>query len=248
MADSKISALPSKTTFSGADFAVIVDNSTSPPTSKKILLSLIQNTPVVPFSANFLVAYTTTSLPYYNSANTSTVTWNLTTVGTTTAIALNIRDGTNIQNVTVATGTTPPFRNTGLTYSGTVTGNDSAGTSTVIPISGSVAAIPIYVPAFYTQTLNSTVPTFTTVSPQTTGAATGSTITYPAATLATEYDWIAVDSTIAVGKILVITNFGNVPITADVGPVAQTISGRAFNVYGLTNLNVGQALSLYISA
>ena len=247
MADSKISNLPSKTTFSGADFAVIVDNSTVPPTSKKILLSLFPSGGgTSAYTASLVVSYNTTSLPYYNNTNTSTANWTLTAVGTTTAIAGTISDGTTTVNVTTATGTTAALISNGLTIGGTATGTGTDAVSRVINLTGTVPPIPIYIPAFYVVTANSTPPVFTTASLQTAGTAQGSTITYPVATATTQYDWIATQLPLA--NLGLRTPFGITPLVPDVIAPNQTIGGsQVFSVFGFTSLTVGQSAKLVIS-
>ena len=246
MADTKISQLPTGT-YNANDYIVVVDVTTSPFTSKKIPLSAIPSGgTVTPYSATFNASYATTRLPFYNAQTTSIANWTISAVGTTTATAATISDGSTTVNITSGTsGTTQALLNTGLTLGGSCTGQGSDGTSRTIPFSGSVPAIPIYTPAFYAQTATSTPPTFTIGSNQTAAGAAGSSITYPAATATTQYNWICTQR--ALSNIFVSTNFGPVLFNPDVTGPIQTISGQTFNVFGVTNLIVNQALTLTIT-
>ena len=246
MADIKISQLPTGT-YNAADFIVVVDVTTTPFTSKKLPLSAIPSGgTVTPYSVSFAASYMKTRLPFYNAQSTSTANWTISAVGTTTATNATISDGSTTVPITSGvSGTTPALLNTGLTLGGSCTGQGSDGTSATIPFSGTVPAIPVYTPAFYDQTANTTPPTFTTSSNQTSGGAQGSSITYPVATATSQYIWICTQRPLA--NIFVSTNFGPAPFTPDVTAPAQTISGQVFNVFGLTNLNIGQSVTLSIT-
>ena len=248
MADQKISQLTSKTTFSGADYAVIVDNSTVPPTSKKILLSLFPSGGgVTPYSATLNVAYTTTSLPYYNGTASSTATYTLAANGTTSSIAGTISDGVTTVNVTTASGTTVALQNSGLTIGGSAIGTGSDGISRSVPLSGTVAAIPVYIPAFYAQpAASSSPPAFTTASTQTAGAALGSIITYTVPTSSAYYGWIAIPNSLTLANIYVRTVFGDTPLVPNTTAPTQNIGTQAFLVYGFTGFSTNNAVVLVI--
>ena len=246
MADTKISGLPEKTTFSGADFAVIVDNSTVPPTSKKILLSRFPSGGgTTPFTASIAVSYTTSSLPFYAPSNAITANWTITASNTPTAIAGTISDGAITAPVTTLTGTTAPLNGAGLTIGGTVSGTGTDAIPRVINLTGSVPPISSFIPAFYAQTATSTPPTFTTTSSQTARAAQGSSITYPIASATTQYNWIATERPLA--NILLVNAFGNAPLVPDVTAPNQVIGGQTFSVYGFTSLAIGSAAQLLIT-
>jgi hypothetical protein len=118
-----------------------------------------------------------------------------------------------------------------------------------VTLTGSVAAVPTFIPAFYVQTANVTTPTFTTASSQTSAAAAGSIITYPAASASTQYNWVATQRPLA--NLFLRTSFGDGALVPDAGgsgsPITQTISGQTFNVYGWTTLTVGSSSILVIT-
>ncbi|MCX8491437.1 MAG: hypothetical protein ORN54_10245 [Cyclobacteriaceae bacterium] len=208
--------------------------------------TLMNNQPVA-FSTNFSVFYNATLLPYYTT--TATVSWNYTNSSQITSFGgtVTIPNQVGTLNATSASGTfANPQPIVGGTIGGSATGTGTAGAgSSTVPFSGTLAAVPTYVPAFYLQTSSVLPPSFATSSTQTTGAAQGSTITYPLASASTQYNWLATQRPLA--NIFISTSFGNVPFAPDVTSANQTISGQVFNVYGLTNLTAGQAVTLVIT-
>jgi len=184
---------------------------------------------------------------------TSTINWSYSNGGSIVSTGFNgiITLNGAPYNASSATGTQTSVSILGGTIGGTATGNGShgAGQSTV-SLSGSVQAIPTYVPAFYLQTSNSSVPTFNTSGSQTSGAAQGSSITYTAATAATQYNWICTQR--AIGNISIVTPFGTAPLIPDIPPSGQpaptqTLGGQTFNIYGFTSLTIGVPVQLVIS-
>ena len=102
---------------------------------------------VIPFTASIAVQYTGTNQPIWIGVTNSTATWTITSSpGAPTAIAANLSDGTNNQTETTISGTSRVFLPTGLTISGTVTGNNSAGNSQIVNLSGTVPALQSYSP------------------------------------------------------------------------------------------------------
>lgn len=199
----------------------------------------------VPFTASINVLYNNTTLPYYTT--TSTANWTYTTAGSSITYAGTASDGTTTANLTTASGTTAALLVTGLTIGGSVTGTgtNGAGPST-INLSGSVPAVTIYTPAFYSgASTGSTPPTFTTSSSQTPGAAVGSTITFTQATATTQYIWVA--TTRGASNIRLVTPFGLATVTPDVTAPQQTIAGTVFNVFGYTSLSTTGSVQLTIN-
>lgn len=247
MADVKISNLPPYGVGVNPgpnDLLAIVDIATN--TTRRVPLSNLTPSPVTPFSASLTAAYTTSSLPFYNSSQQVTATRTLTIVsGSATTIAGTISDGTTTVNVTTAgTATTVALNNTGLTIGGSATGTGSSGSSTTINFSGTVPAVAIYTPAFYAgASTGNTPPTFTTASSQTAGSQVGATITYTVATASTQYVWLA--TTRPITSVRQITTFGPAVVTADV-TTTQNIGGTSFNVFGFTLLSTTTAVQLTI--
>ena len=101
-----------------------------------------------------------------------------------------------------------------------------------------------YTPAFYLQTANMTVPTFATTDPQSSGSGQGSTFTYPTATAGSQYNWVLTDR--AIGNLFLATPFGNNPLTAQV-TTTMVLSGLTLNLFGWTDLVVGQVATLIIT-
>ena len=207
--------------------------------------TLTNNQPVA-FAASVSVPYPVSQEPYYITS--TNVTWTYSVTGTATTYAGSVTDSGGVARaMTTATGTTTnPLLITGLTISGSVTGTGrfGAGTSTV-SVSGSTAGIPTFIPAFSGQGADSTPPTFTTSSTQTSAAAAGSTITYPVATAITQYNWVATNRPLA--NLMLVTPFGNSPLVPDVTGTPQVLAGQTFNVYGWTGLTVGSASQLAIT-
>ena len=207
--------------------------------------TLTNNQPVA-FAASVSVPYPVSQEPYYITS--TNVTWTYSVTGTATTYAGSVTDSGGVARpMTTATGTTTnPLLITGLTISGSVTGTGrfGAGTSTV-SVSGSTAGVPTFIPAFSGQGANSTPPTFTTSSTQTSAAAAGSTITYPVATAFTQYNWVATNRPLA--NLMLVTPFGNSPLIPDVTGTPQVLAGQTFNVYGWTSLTVGSASQLAIT-
>ena len=199
----------------------------------------------VPFSASLAAAYTSSSLPYYTTH--SNATWTYSATGTANTYSGTITADGITSPANTQTGFLASIVATGITIGGSVTGTGSRGAgSSTVPMSGSVPAVPVYVPAFYAQTANSTVPTFTAGSNQTPGAAAGSTITYPAAIAASQYNWVAVDAAVPLSKLCIQIAFGCNPLTP-ASTTAATIAGRGYTIYSVTSLGVGTAMQLTIN-
>ena len=199
----------------------------------------LTNTQPVPFTSTLSVSYVNPSVPYY--ATTSSANYSYVNVGTATTYSGTI-NGVSAPN---ASGTLAGLSTTGLTIAGSVTGTGTAGAgSRTVSLSGSVGPETTFVPAFYNQTANSTIPTFTTGSSQTSAAAAGSTITYPSATDATQYNWVVTNRALA--NLKLVNAFGQVPLSPDVTS-SQVLSGISFNIFGWTNLGVGTQSVLVIS-
>ena len=212
-------------------------------TSSKFNLTAnaLNNTQPIPFGASIAVSYESSLLPYYTT--TSTVNWAYTIAGSAPTYAGVLTPG-GVANT--ATGSFTNVATTGIAISGTVTGTGTHGAGqSSVNLSGSIPAVPTYTPAFYVQTADSTVPTFTTSSTQTPGSSLGATIVYPNASATGQYDWIATKATAS--QVYVVTTFGNVLINPAVSTTAS-IGGVSLNVFGITGLIVGQALSLYVGA
>jgi hypothetical protein len=133
-----------------------------------------------------------------------------------------------------------------LPIAGTCIGNGQYGAAqnVTVNLSGSVVAPTLYVPAFFTQTANSTIPTFTTSSTQSPGNPTGYRYTYAVATDSTQYNWIATNK--ALSSISIESDFGNIPLTPDVTGTT-TLQGQSLNIYGFTRLGVGTAATVAFS-
>ena len=205
----------------------------------------LTNVQPIAFTATLNGVYSPATLPFYTA--TSAINYTYTLFGTFTA-----RDGVitptggTAQNATASSGTFASQPIAGATISGSATGIGQFGAgSNTVTLSGSIPAVSVYTPAFYAQTANSTPPTITTSSTQTAGAAQGSTVTYPTATVSTQYNWICTQRPLA--NIAVITPFGNAPLVPDVTAPTQTISGQTFNVYGVTGLDTLNPVQLVIS-
>ena len=207
----------------------------------------LNNTQPGLFTTVLTASYVETSLPFYTS--TATLSYSYTNSAAITSFG-GVLTPTNTpllpKNATSTSGSFSGVDAGGGSITGSATGNGTAGAgSRTVTLSGSFSAVAKYTPAFYQQTSSSTAPTWTTASSQTSGAAAGSTITYPAATANTQYNWIA--TTAVASKVFVVSTFGNAPIVAQV-TTTTTISGTTFNVFGISDLVVGQSLQLYVSA
>ena len=207
----------------------------------------LNNTQPGLFTTVLSASYVETSLPFYTS--TATLSYSYTNSAAITSFG-GVLTPTNTpllpKNATSPTGSFASVDAGGGSISGSATGTGTAGAgSRTVTLSGSFTAVPKYTPAFYQQTGSATPPTWTTGSSQTSGAAAGSTITYPAATASNQFCWIA--TTAVASKVFVVSTFGNAPITANV-TTTTTISGTTFNVFGISDLVVGQSLQLYVSA
>jgi hypothetical protein len=194
------------------------------------------------FAASLNVYYAQQSIPYYRTTLTANYNYVITN-GTATQYAGTITPATSTTlNATAASGTLTNVLNRALTLSGSITGTGTNGAgSTIVPISGTVSAVPVYFPAFYKITTTSTPPTWTTADVQTPTNPAGLTITYPNAQ-PTNYAWLA--TKFAVGSIyLVITGFGDFLIDPNVVSTV-TISGEDFYLYGFTGLADGFPVKL----
>ena len=205
----------------------------------------LTNVQPIAFTTTLSGVYSPATLPFYTA--TSAINYDYTNSGAITAFngVITPTDGT-AQNATESSGTfaSQPIAGAEISGNATGTGQFGAGSSTVT-LSGSIPEVSVYTPAFYVQTANSTPPTITTSSTQTDGAAQGSTVTYPLATVSTQYNWICTQRHLA--SIAVVTPFGNAPLVPDVTAPTQTISGQIFNVYGVTGLDTLNPVQLVIS-
>ena len=186
--------------------------------------------------------------------------WDTTTNGTG-SVSLTI-SATNANGYTVgptytinpaATSGSNPFvvasSRAGISYTGSVSGTGRGTDNTTTPFTGNASPVTVqqttYVPAFFTQTANSTQPTFSRTSPnQTAGNAAGSQFTYPTASAMTQYNWVCTQRPLT--AIALRTPFGNNPLTADVNTTI-TVEGQTFNLFGWTRLAVGGASTVVIS-
>ena len=202
--------------------------------------TLMNNQPV-PFSCTLSGSYALTSAPYYTT--TGTLNYSYTNSAAITSFGGVFTPGGN------ATSPSGSFNNialTGSTISGSVTGNGlyGAGPAT-ITLSGSVPAVPSFIPAFWAQTLTNVPPTFTTSSNQTSSAAQGSTITYTLPSTMTSYNWVVTQRPLA--NLMLRTSFGSSVLVPDVTAPNQTIAGQTFSVYGYTGLSLTNPSVLVIS-
>ena len=205
----------------------------------------LTNTQPTPFTTTLRGSYAVSTTPFYTTTGTLNYSYS-NTVGIINTYGGIFTPG-GLASVASASFTNIVL--TGSVISGEATGSGlNGGGVIIVPLSGSVPAVPIYVPAFYTQTNNSTVPTFTTATTQTPRAGAGSTITYAVATAFTQYVWLCVDATILLSNIKTQTPFGPTQFSPDVGPIATTIAGRAFTIYGLTSLSTNDPVQLIILA
>ena len=218
-----------------ATVTVALSNSTFSLTSNNNLT----NIQPVPFSTVLTGAYSITSAPYYRT--TANITFSYTNAGAITGFNGVFTPG---GNATTATGTLPNVVITGSTISGSATGVGTLGAgSSTVTLSGSVAAVPTYTPAFYQQSSSATVPLFTTVTAQTSTDPLGVVITYGTASLNTDFNWVA--TTYAANRVFLVTPLGTSVLVPDVTS-AVTISGISFTVLGWTSLVVGTASQLTI--
>lgn len=203
---------------------------------------MLTNIQPTAFSTSLTGSYSISSAPYYTTTANINYAYGPTT-GTITFAGGTFTPG---GNATLTSGTLTNVAITGSTISGSANGTGLAGAgSSIVNLSGSVAAVPTFIPAFYAQTANSTPPTFTSASSQTSAAAQGSSITYPAASATTQYNWIMTQRPLA--NLSLVTSFGNNPLNPNVTAPNQTISGQTFAVYGFTELGVGTSAVLQIS-
>lgn len=199
-------------------------------------------TPLVNFTASVTGQFQNASYPFYTTTapviTTGTSAPNAPNSFTLTVGGVSITTFASFTTTAIAITPTP-------TITGTVTGFNSYDGSQTVNINTPVTAPTTFIPAFSGQTGNNTPPTFTTASTQTTGAAIGSTITYPVATATTQYNWICTQRPLA--NLMLVNAFGSSPLVPDVTAPTQTIAGQVFNVYGWTNLGVGTSSQLTIS-
>ena len=201
----------------------------------------LTNTQPTPFTTTLTGSYALSSAPYYTT--TGTLNYSYSNGAAITSFGGVLTPGGN------ATSTTGSFTNialTGSTISGSATGNglNGAGSSTVT-LSGSVAAVPSFIPAFWGQTTTNSPPTFTTSSNQTGSAAQGSTITYTLPSASTNYNWVCTQRPLA--NLMLRTSFGTSVLVPDVTAPNQTIAGQTFQCYGWTALATDNPSILVIS-
>ena len=201
----------------------------------------LTNTQPILFTTTLSGSYNITSTPFYTT--TGALNYSYSNSNAITLFGGVFTPGGN------ATNPSSSFANialTGSTISGSASGNGLNGAGIgAVTLSGSVAAVPIYTPAFYTQTANATVPTFGTASTQTTGAAAGSIITYSLPATSASYNWVCTQRPLANLKLR--TSLGDTALVPDVTAPTQTISGQVFAVYGYTKLSTINASILVIS-
>jgi len=208
--------------------------------------TLTNNQPV-PFATTLSGSYAPATLPFYT--NTSTINYSYTNAtNIITRSGVITPTGGTAQNATAASGSFTAQPIAGATISGTATGKGTVGAgNSTVNLSGTIPAVSVYRPAFYAQTLTSTPPVISdpSTSTQTTGAAQGSTVTFPIATASTQYDWLITQRPLS--NIQYVTPFGNVQWVPDVTAPTQTIGGEVFNVFGSTGLDTTVAVQLIIS-
>jgi hypothetical protein len=208
--------------------------------------TLTNNQPV-PFATTLSGSYAPATLPFYT--NTSTINYSYTNAtNIITRSGVITPTGGTAQNATAASGSFTAQPIAGATISGTATGKGTVGAgNSTVNLSGTIPAVSVYRPAFYAQTLTSTPPVISdpSTSTQTTGAAQGSTVTFPIATASTQYDWLITQRPLS--NIQYVTPFGNVQWVPDVTAPTQTIGGEVFNVFGSTGLDTTGAVQLVIS-
>ena len=207
----------------------------------------LTNTQPIAFTTTLSGSYNVASLPFYTT--TATLNYSYTNSGAITSFG-GVLTPTNTpllpRNATSPTGSFANIDAGGITISGNAigTGLNGAGSATV-NLSGSVGAVATFTPAFYVQTANATIPTFTTASTQTPGSQINAVINYPAAIATTQYNWVA--TTQPVNRVFYVSPLGNSQIVPDSTSTA-VISGVTFNIFGLTALTVGSAASILITA
>ena len=201
--------------------------------------TLTNNQPI-PFTSTLTGSYGVSALPYYTTV--ATLNYNYTNGANITVFSGVFTPG---GNATAVSGSFANTASSGSTISGSVTGNGQFGAGVaVVTLTGSIPAVPTYIPAFYAgASTGATAPVFTTGSSQTTGAEVGSTITYAVATASTQYVWLV--TTRPITSVRQMTAFGLAVITADV-TTTQMIAGTTFNVFGFTLLSTTTAVQLTI--
>ena len=211
--------------FSGSMFNVSSNNLT--------------NIAPVPFTTTLSGTYALSNVPYYTT--TGTLNYSYSNSVEITSFGGVLTPGGN------ATSPSGSFSNvalTGSTISGSATGNGLYGAgSATVTLTGSVPAVPTFIPAFYAQSASLVIPSFTTGSLQTSGSQIGSVITYNIASASTNYVWLA--TTRPITSVRQITTFGQATVTAD-STSTQVISGTTFNVFGFTNLSTTTAVQLTV--
>ena len=205
-----------------------------------------------PYIFNSLSAFATqpAAVPFWDTTTNGTGTISL-TISATNANGYTVGPTYTI-NPAASSGSNPfvvASSRAGIAYTGSVSGTGRGTDSTTTPFTGSAAPVTVtqttYVPAFFTQTANSTQPTFSRTSPnQTSGNASGSQFTYPTATATTQYNWIATQ--LPKSALSLKTPFGNNPLTTDVSTTI-TVEGQTFNLFGWTRLAVGGASTVVIA-
>ena len=201
----------------------------------------LTNVQPVAFAASLNVSYAQQSLPFYTTTETVNYNYSVTS-GAATQYAGTITPATSTTlNANSVNGTLTNVLNRTLTLSGSVTGTgtNGAGSSTV-PITGTVNAVPVYFPAFYKNTSNSTTPTWATSDVQTVSTPTGQ-ITFPSPTAGTDYSWLA--TKIAASSITISTFLGPRLIEPNI-TTTVVISNETFNLYGFTELSPGYPIQL----
>ena len=206
--------------------------------------TLTNNQPI-PFTTVLSGSFTDTSLPFYNAV--STLNYSYTNSAQITSFGGTFTPASSFaRNATSPSGSFASIPATTTTIGGSATGFGLKGApaGVVITLSGTVAAVPTYIPAFYQQTNGAALPAWTTASLQTTGAAAGSTISYNAPPLSTYYNWVATQRPLS---NLQLTNaFGGSTLIPNVSGSA-TIGGQTFAVYGWSGLSSVNGSTLVIS-
>jgi hypothetical protein len=196
------------------------------------------------FTTTLSASYSDTSLPFY--ATTSTIIYSYSNSVAITSFGGTITpSGSFARNATSPSGNFASVPILGATIGGNAIGNglNGAGSATVT-LTGSIGAIPTFIPAFWVQTATFAPPVFSSASNQTTSDAQGSSIAYPAAPNSS-YNWVCTQRPLA--NLMLASPFGNAPLVPDVTAPTQTISGQVFNVYGWTKLSPNTGSTLIIS-
>jgi hypothetical protein len=201
----------------------------------------LTNVQPVAFVASLNAFYSQQSLPFYTTTAIVNYNYSVTSGAATQYLGTITPANSATLNATAASGALTNVPNKILTLGGSVvgTGTNGAG-STTVPITGTVSAVPVYFPAFYKNTSNSSIPTWATSDVQTASTPTGQ-ITFPSPTAGTDYSWLA--TKIAASSITISTFLGPRPIEPNITSTV-VISNETFYLYGFTELAPGYPIQL----